>query len=168
MPVTFRIAAALFCLFSLCACSAAVSPPSVKLALEGPPLFIHAVLADDSGGTPEKDFGGYMDRSCMAGLGHITLSELQSGFFCEGDMDSLPSPKGRLHAELRCSDGRTLQLLLRNLGPDQGIGIGRLDGEPGTLELFYHPSEGEAARRLAAFRADLAEARAGKGAQNKE
>ncbi|MDL2272343.1 hypothetical protein LJC23_04850, partial [Desulfovibrio sp. OttesenSCG-928-I05] len=116
--------------------------------------------ADEEPTAPGTHFGGYMDRSCMAGVGHVSISDLQSGFFCEGDMDSLPSEKARLHAELRCSDGRSLHLLLRNLGPDQGIGIGKLDGDSGTLELFYHPSEGEAIRRLASFRADLMEARA--------
>lgn len=158
--------ALLFLTLFLSACGHAASPPSVKLALEGPPLFIRAVLepAGNAGaGNSGTQFGGYMERSCMAGVGHLTLSDLQSGFFCEGEMDSLPSEKGRLHAELLCSDGRSLNILLRNLGPDQGIGIGRLDGDTGTLELFYHPSEGEAMRRLTSFRAELTEARDSRG-----
>lgn len=145
----------LFALAGLAGCTYVAGPPSVRLALEGPPLFIRGVQENEG---EERHFAGYMDRSCMAGIGQIALSDMRSGFFCQGDMDSLPSEKARLHAELLCSDGTSLHLLLRNVGPDQGIGVGRFEAVKAPLELFYHPSEGEAVRRLARFRADLARA----------
>lgn len=147
---------ALFCL-GAGGCAAQQSPPSVRLALDGPPLFI-AVSGDSL-------TNGVMDRGCLAGHGAVSLRNERTGVVCEGMMDSPASDKGRMYAELNCTNGDTLILALRNLGPDQGLGVGRVitsssgQKEQGErLSLFYHPCEDEAGRRLEQVAKDMAEA----------
>ena len=140
-------------------CGTKPSPPSVLLALDGPPLSIAAELG-------ARPFKGYMERHCMAGVGHIVLYLPDSKAICQGNMDSPPTEKARLYAELSCSDSRTLRIAMRNLGPDQGLGIGSFEGQEETLILFYHPCEDEAKRRLAVLRSDIEQAK--KNARPKE
>lgn len=139
---------------ALAGCAAPSGVPGPRLALEGPPLFIAV-----SGGGSRY---GAMDRGCLAGVGGIILQDPQRGVTCEGTMDAPASSKGRLYAELACSDGGTVVLGLRNTGPDQGVGVGRVmraDGErEERISLFYHPCEDEARRRLVRVEADMAEA----------
>lgn len=148
-----RVLAALCCFF-LAGCAPA-APPSPKLALEGPPL---AVASDWHAAA-----GGVMDRTCMAGLGSIILYDNTSLPLCRGDMDSPPSSTGRVYATLTCRDGGSLVLAFRNLGPDQGLGVGRVFRPDGSEEeqvtLFYHPWDEEARRRLTLVKRDIARSR---------
>ena len=151
----FRAAAAL--LLAVCgACVPAAHTPSVRLALDGPPLY---VVAEGEASSLQ----GVMDRSCLAGTGRASLFDLHAVRGCEGEMDSPATDKARLYLDLVCSDGSTITLALKNLGPDQGMGIGRVITETGEqgdqLTVFYHPCGDEAIRRLAALRNDVAEAR---------
>lgn len=137
---------------TLCSCAAPQSP-GIRLALEGPPLAV-AMRGETTA------WSGFMDRGCMAGVGNITLHGAE-GVTCTGDMDHPATDKGRLYADLACTDGGTLALVFRNLGPDQGMGLARRnpeaeDGEPVTL--FFHPSREEAERRLAEVRQEIADA----------
>ena len=125
--------------------------PSIRLALDGPPLSI-AMQGET------LSWYGQMDRSCMAGVGDILLLNA-NGTTCKGEMDRPANDKGRLYADLTCDNGDTLTLVFRNLGPDQGMGLGRInpdaaDGEQTTL--FYHPSQNEAQRRLGEVREEIA------------
>lgn len=137
---------------SLCAC-AAPSSPGIRLALEGPPLAV--VMRGET-----TAWSGLMNRGCMAGVGSITLHNAE-GVTCSGDMDHPATDKGRLYADLACSDGGTLALVFRNLGPDQGMGLARHnpENEKGEqIALFFHPSREEAERRLAEVRREIADA----------
>jgi hypothetical protein len=98
-----------------------------------------------------------MDRTCMAGHGFMQLEAVDSGaaFACTAEIDSPPTQKGRVRGVLRCTDGRELFFSLRNLGPDQGVGVGRENPEGDLLILFYHASPDEAARRFPAVKADI-------------
>lgn len=141
--------AGLACLCLVCAAGCAGSaPPSVRLALDGPEL----ILAGELG---SRAYEGRMERSAMAGAGAIILHEQDTGIVCRGGIDRPASQKGRLYVELACSDGRSLPLILRNLGPDQGMGIGRFEGQSGRMTLFYHPCASEAKRRLEQLRHEL-------------
>ena len=131
--------------------------PSIRLALDGPPLYI--VLQNET-----TYWSGLMDRGCMAGLGLITLRD-EHGGICHGQMDRPANEKGRLYAELLCANGNSVTLVFRNLGPDQGMGLARVNTEtPGgeQLAFFYHPSRDEAQRRLEQIRTEIAAARENK------
>jgi hypothetical protein len=132
---------------ALSGCSAG-GAPSPRLALDGPEL----VLAAELGG---RSFDGSMDRSCMAGVGDIALYEQRTRLTCRGAVDAPASSKGRLYVELSCSDERKMYLVLRNLGPDQGMGMGRLEGEAQRMTVFYHACRGEARRRLGLLQEEL-------------
>ncbi|SBW09558.1 exported hypothetical protein [uncultured delta proteobacterium] len=139
------------CIAGLAGCGG-VYTPTVRLALDGPPLAI--VMHGDS-----SSWEGLMDRGCMAGFGDITIRDLD-GVTCQGHMDHPANDKGRLYADLSCANGDTMTLVFRNLGPDQGMGLGRMnpeaeDGEQTTL--FYHPSQDEAWRRLGEVRQEIAD-----------
>ena len=133
--------------FFVCGC-ADKSQPSVLLALDGPPLAVVGALGD-------APFDGVMDRGCLAGVGSLKLHVPDLGP-CAGTMDHPGNEKGRRYVELACFDGSSIILALRNLGPDQGMGIGKQDTTGKRIALFYHPSQEEAQRRLAGIRADLA------------
>lgn len=133
------------------------SSPSIRLALEGPPLAVRG----DSGG---RRFVGHMDRGVMAGFGHVVLRQPDVGVVCTGGADQPPTEKGRVYVGLACSDGRSLHALFRPLGPDQGLGLARFEEEEEKIDLFYHACEVEALRRLEGVRETMAAARAGKAA----
>ena len=138
-------------LFSGCAPQ---GTPSTLLSLDGPPLPILGTLDN-------APLRGVMDRSCLAGVGSVALNlpgKTGGTIFCKGIMDQPGNEKGRLYVELACDDGSAVVLALRNLGPDQGMGIGRHGATGDRITLFYHPSEDEALRRLARVREDLARA----------
>lgn len=147
------------CAFALClALAAAGCAPtytsSIRLALDGPPL---AVAAQGEA----SSWHGSMDRGCMAGAGTVSLQNAANGVTCDGEMDHPATDKGRLYADLSCSNGDTMVLAFRNLGPDQGVGIARINPDAGNgerLTLFYHPWAHEARRRLGQVRAEIAEA----------
>jgi hypothetical protein len=148
----------LLCL-GLCACAGkepVASPPSVALAVDGPRL---ALLGEYAG----MSLAGSMDRTCMVGYGSMHLEAVDSGatFVCTAKIDNPPTQRGRVRGVLRCTDGRELFFTLRNIGPDQGVGIGRESPEEGLLILFYHVSSDEAARRFPGVKADILAARAG-------
>lgn len=141
----------LFCLLALGACASTSSQPSVRLALDGPPL---AIVAKGEG----QLMRGEMDRSCMAGTGSIRLVSDSDAVECLGTMDRPATDKGRLYIELACDNGRAITLGMRNLGPDQGMGLGQFQDNAQRLLLFYHPWEEEAFRRLALLEKDMIEA----------
>ena len=140
--------------FSLFACAgkesspASVREPSVALAVDGPRL----ALAGEYEGL---SFTGSMDRTCMAGYGSMQLEDSGAAFVCTAEIDSPPTSKGRVRGVLRCTDGRELFFSLRNLGPDQGVGVGRENPGGALLILFYHASAEEAARRFPAVKAEI-------------
>lgn len=145
--------------FSLFACAGkapAPASPAVALAVDGPRL----ALAGEYEGL---SLTGSMDRTCMAGYGSMHLEAVDSGatFVCTAAIDTPPTQKGRVRGVLRCTDGRELLFSLRNIGPDQGVGVGRESPEGSLLILFYHASADEAARRFPAVKADILAARAG-------
>ncbi len=117
--------------------------------MDGPPLFIAVDVAG-------KPMHGFLDRKAMAGAGRVLLYDQQNAVTCTGEMDAPATDKGRLYVTLTCSDGREMALGLRNLGPDQGMGVGRLRDTGERLTLFYHPCEDEARRRLARVKTDIA------------
>ena len=147
-------------LFFLClglAGCAGQSTPGIRLALDGPPL--HVAMQGDT-----TTWTGSMDRGCMAGVGSFSVHS-ENGLICRGQIDHPANDKGRLHAELACADGSVMVLVFRNLGPDQGMGLGRInpDSEAGEqTTFFYHPSQEEARRRLVEVRTDIAVARESK------
>lgn len=145
----------LCCLLAGCAGNRPAPVPVVALAVDGPPL---ALAGEYAGMT----LGGSMDRTCMAGYGVIRLEAENSGtvFACEAKLDEPPTEKGRVRGLLQCTGGRRLLFSLRNIGPDQGVGVGRESPEGDLLILFYHASSDEAARRFPAIKADILEARA--------
>ena len=127
--------------------------PSIRLALDGPDLAV-AMQGETT------SWHGLMQRGCMAGVGTILLHGT-NGATCKGDMDHPANDKGRLYADLACTNGDSMTLVFRNLGPDQGMGLGRVnpeaeDGEKTTF--FYHPSWDEAKRRLGEIREEIAAA----------
>lgn len=124
------------------------STPTVRLAMDGPPLLI----AVQSGA---RAMSGAMDRSCMAGVGDILLYDRHANISCQGYMDRPANDKGRIYADLTCSDGDAVTFVMRNLGPDQGMGIGTFKDKGEQMVMFYHPCEDEAFRRLGQLRADI-------------
>lgn len=161
---------AAFVLLALCmalgACGGERPAPSVRLILDGPPLAIAAVRGE----TPMR---GLMERSCMAGVGDMRLT-IPGETECSGSLDHPGNAKGRLYIRLDCLDGSAVILAMRNLGPDQGMGVGKQatptapDGAdtpeaPDTrgedrIVMFYHPSANEARRRLTRIRSEIDEA----------
>lgn len=147
-----RVAACFLALAFVGGCAPA-SAPSVRLALEGPPLF---VAAEDNAVFSRA----VMDRSCMAGFGRMTLHDAQGTVVCDGDMDQPANEKGRLYIHFLCRGGESVSFVMRNLGPDQGMGVGRVHETGERFALFYHPCEDEARRRLAQIKMELAQAQA--------
>lgn len=146
--------AAAFLALALAACGGkSPAPRVVALALDGPPLS----LAGDYAGMRLE---GEMERTCMAGVGHIALraAEPEQVFVCEADIDAPPTEKARVRGVFECSGGRHISFMLRNIGPDQGVGIARESREGGLMVFFYHPSAEEARRRLPEALADMAKA----------
>ena len=137
------------------------SPPSIQLALDGPPLALR-------GNSGSRRYVGFMDRGLMTGFGHAVLRQPDSGLVCEGRADQPPTERGRVYVGLACTDGRTLHMLLRSLGPDQGLGLARFEEEKERIDLFFHSCEVEALRRLDVFREGLAAARAGAVANDED
>ena len=105
-----------------------------------------------------------MDRTCMAGVGNITLRGERDGqeFLCTGTIDSPPTPKGRIPGIFTCSGNQALGFALRNLGPDQGLGIARASEDAALMIFFYHVSHEEAVRRFPSVQNDINTALAGK------
>ena len=142
---------------ALSGCGGSSHAPSVRLTLDGPPLAL--IVQSDS-----ASWKGVMDRGCMAGFGHVTLQMVGDSTVCSGDIDHPATDKGRMYVDLLCSDGTTMNLIYRNLGPDQGMGLARIDKEKTNGEkseraaLFYHPSAEEAERCLVKIREDIANA----------
>ena len=151
----FLVLAPLLC---LSACGGGHGPsgvPSAALSMEGPPL---AIAGDYEGMFLE----GSMDRTCMSGYGSITVrGEDAKGreFLCIAKVDSPPTEKGRVRGAFQCTGNRTLAFSLRNLGPDQGLGIAREPDHNDMMVFFYHVSREEAMRRLPAVKEDIAKAR---------
>jgi hypothetical protein len=139
-----------------CAGKEPAPAPAVALAVDGPRLALFGEYAN-------MFFTGSMDRTCMAGYGSMRLEAVDSGaaFVCTAEIDSPPTRKGRVRGVLHCTGGRELLFSLRNIGPDQGVGVGRESPEGDLLVLFYHASPDEAARRFPAVKADILAARAG-------
>ena len=147
----------LCCCLGVFACAAEQAPlPGVALAVDGPSLGIAGEYAG-------MELRGSMDRTCMAGYGHISLHALdpEQEFVCEADVDDPPTDRARVRGMLRCTGERTLLFSLRNIGPDQGVGIARESEEGGLMVLFYHAAEEEAVRRLPGVKEDIARAMAG-------
>lgn len=129
--------------------------PGAALAVEGPPL---ALVGEYAG----LGFTGSMDRTAMAGYGNIAIESRDvPPFVCQGKIDGLPTKKGRVRGVMECTAGRLIYFSLRNLGPDQGVGIGRESPEGELLILFYHASAEEAARRFPAEKEAILKAKAG-------
>ena len=138
-------------LLALTACSS--RQPTPGFVLDGPPLFVAA----DYAGLPLE---GYMDRRAMVGIGEMVLASKDNSLSCKAVFNVEPSDKARIRVVLICADNRTFSLTMRNLGPDQGVGIGLEPGKDELLVLFYHPSEEEARRRLPQAATDMKKARA--------
>ena len=139
-------------LLCLSACGGGHDPaPTVALALEGPPL---AIVGEYMGMALE----GGMDRAGMAGYGSIHLRGERDGqeFACEAKIDSPPTEKARIRGVLQCTGEKALAFSLRNLGPDQGLGIAREPGGANMMVFFYHVSREEAMRRLPGVKEDIA------------
>ncbi len=170
----FRRLAVLALLAALAGCSAPQKIMPVPLyALDGPPL---AIIAEYGG----EHYEGSMTRTALVGSGSFELFGTFSGQTCQGDVDSPPNDRGRIHAALKCSDGRIMLLSLRNIGPDQGVGVGRFvkpeefkerqekqaGGEKNSplpvveedgnfMTVFYHPWLEEARRRFPELRREM-------------
>ncbi|MDR1686311.1 MAG: hypothetical protein LBR82_07735 [Desulfovibrio sp.] len=82
-------------------------------------------------------------------------------FACSAKLDVLPDRKARVNGTLECTSGRRMAFSLRNLGPDQGLGIARESQEGGLMVFFYHAAESEAKRRLPQILAEMESLRAG-------
>lgn len=157
----FRGTAAVFFAAVLCAAFAGcapktVAPPSAAQAVDGPEL---AVVGEYEG----MSLRGTMDRTCMVGVGRMTLhaADAPETFSCTAALNAPPSEKARVRGFLECTDNRKFLFSLRNIGPDQGVGIGREREDGELMILFYHSSAEEADRRFDSVRADIARARAG-------
>jgi hypothetical protein len=153
-----RLALMALCpLFTACAGQNHGGMPLAALAVEGPPL---AVVGEYFG----LALTGRMDRTCMVGYGVLSLHSAgeEQEFACKADMDAPPTEKSRVRGELRCTDGRKMLFSLRNIGPDQGVGIAREAEDGELLVLFYHSSAEEAERRFPSVKKDIERARSGK------
>ncbi|MDR2125011.1 MAG: hypothetical protein LBP38_08565 [Desulfovibrio sp.] len=82
-------------------------------------------------------------------------------FSCSAKLDVLPDRKGRVNGVLECTSGRRMAFSLRNLGPDQGLGIARESREGALMVFFYHAAESEARRRLPQILAEIESVRSG-------
>ncbi len=138
-----------------CAERSAAPLPPVAFSMDGPAL---ALVAKYKG----IELEGSMDRTCMVGLGKLHLQSRAGAtpsMYCEARLNLEPTEKGRVRGILDCTDGVLMLLSLRNLGPDQGIGIARQEnGDQDLMVLFYHPSKEEAERRLPAAAEDMKKA----------
>jgi hypothetical protein len=174
MPMT-RIPAVLTFLVLLLAGPMSCAPVKVSmpaLVLDGPALHIAGVYSG-------MRLQGTMDRGCMAGVGelHLRAAGVADGvtdlagtgdtdgaptqaFACSAKLDVLPDRKARVNGTLECTSGRRMAFSLRNLGPDQGVGIAREFQEGGLMIFFYHAAESEAERRLPQILADMEKLRA--------
>lgn len=133
--------------------------PTVALAMDGPSLFIMGEYQ----GQPVE---GLLDRTVMAGVGTMTLvgtGAENAELNCTAKFDAPPTDKGRVAGFIDCGNGEILVVMLRNLGPDQGVGLAHAGNPEDIMIFFYHPSREEAERRLPGVLKDIAEARARKG-----
>ena len=140
-------------------CAARVQNTGVyNYAMDGPPL----VLLGDLEGIPVE---GQLDRTCMAGVGEGALKYMdgETEVLCTTSMDFPPNEKGRVRGVFKCSDESTLLFTMRNLGPDQGLAVGRVESKDKMLVFFFHPSREEAERRLPEILDDIEEARKRQG-----
>ncbi len=128
------------------------TPPQPGFVLDGPLLFVAA----DYNGTPLE---GTLERTGMVGLGEMLLASPDKYLDCRAEFNAEPTEKARIRGVLICTDKHTFSLTLRNLGPDQGVGLGLEPGKDEMLVLFYHPSPEEARRRLGQAVADMRKAR---------
>lgn len=138
--------------------------PTVNMgayALEGPDL---AVIADLAGTRLE----GTAQRNLMVGKGTMKLyaKDAENKLMCESEVKAQPTPKGRIRGVLDCTDGTIILFTLRNLGPDQGIGIGTSHEGNQDLTLFYHSSADEADRRFPQILEDFTQLRQEKRSAN--
>ena len=153
----FRPSFALTLLLSLLLSACGTQQPegvSHMYAMDGPPLSLVGKLGDLA-------VEGSMDRTCMAGVGAINLHSrfIEDALVCGAVLDSPPDEKVRVKGILRCNNGGPIFLTLRNLGPDQGVAVGRREGSEDLLIFFYHPSREEAERRLPEVLSDINKAR---------
>lgn len=153
-----RLAAlALMSVLALSACAdRTVRPPaSVALAVDGPPLALYGEYAG-------MRLTGSLDRTCMAGYGDLSLKAEEGAFSCEATLNDPPTEKGRVRGVLRCDGGRKLLFSLRNVGPDQGVGIAKETEEGDLMVFFYHASVEEAKRRYPSVKEDIGRIRQGR------
>ncbi|GHV54239.1 hypothetical protein FACS1894206_06600 [Deltaproteobacteria bacterium] len=133
----------------LASCGGPPREGSPLLALDGPPLSVE-------GKGEGISLSGTMDRGIMAGFGAMNLYDSKANVLCAGTMDRPGTEKGRLYMALSCANGENISLVMRNLGPDQGMGLGRIEERELRFILFYHPSREEAGRRLTQVQRDIA------------
>jgi hypothetical protein len=151
-----RLAVILAASLAFAGCGGKQPAPIVALALDGPPL---ALVGEYAGMYLE----GSLDRGVMAGKGRLFLGavdEAGQSFECEASFNSMPTEKGRVRGFLLCGRGRKLPASLRNVGPDQGVGIARERDKGDLMIFFYHASLDEARRRFPSVKADIEQARA--------
>lgn len=139
-------------LLTACADRTARGPAVVALAVEGPPLALYGEYAG-------MRLTGHMDRGCMAGSGALSLEAENGIFACEAAINDPPTEKGRVRGLLRCTGERNMLFSLRNIGPDQGVGIARETEEGDLMVFFYHASREEAKRRYPSVKEDIDRAR---------
>lgn len=124
-------------------------------AMEGPPLAVTGKLGD-------LVLDGNMERGAMAGFGKLDMHTrfIDDALVCTAQFDSPPNEKNRVKGILRCENMPPMFVTIRNLGPDQGVGIGRSENEAEDrlLVFFYHPSREEAERRLPEVVSDIQKA----------
>jgi hypothetical protein len=84
---------------------------------------------------------------------------LDGAFVCRAKVDHPPTEKGRIRGVLHCTGERKMLVTLRNIGPDQGVGIGKESENGDLMILFYHAALDEAWRRFPAVKADILAAR---------
>ena len=138
---------ALFILLLPCACATSRQEGASAFiySMEGPPLAVVGKLGD-------LVLDGSMERGAMAGFGKLDIHTrfIDDALVCTAQFDSPPNEKNRVKGILRCENMPPMFVTIRNLGPDQGVGIGRSENaaEDRLLIFFYHPSHEEAERRL--------------------
>ena len=132
-------------------CASKNASSGVAYSLNGPRLAIAGEFA-------QIGLSGEMDRTCMVGIGKIEIESTVPDFpfYCAGSLSVPPTEKGRIRGILDCSEGMVMLFTLRNLGPDQGVGIARPVEDTGTMIFFYHASAEEARRRLPEVLNDMA------------
>ena len=158
MPVRFLRNSLMLCalvvLPSACA-SSQTEGMSHMYAMDGPPLALVGKLGDLA-------VEGSMDRTCMAGVGMVSLHSrfIEDALVCSAVLDVPPNEKARVKGVLRCENNPPIFFTMRNLGPDQGVAVGRSEGSEELLVFFYHPSREEAERRLPEVLGDIQKAQA--------